>query len=129
MMNVKTITFVALYVSMVGGLCNVRAQMQQSLDPKAAQDYASDSEKAEDGDAEAAYRVGKALESGRLGGLKDLKKALMFYRLAAQGGHQQAAERMATIEAELSQSQEKQETSLPTLAGCGKTLVLVCRLR
>ncbi len=114
-MNVKTITFVALYVSMVGGLCHVKAQMQQPLDPEAAQDYVSDSEKAENGDAEAAYRVGKALESGRLGGLKDLKKALAFYRLAARGGHQQAVERVAKIEAELSQSQEKQETSLPSL--------------
>ncbi len=115
MMNVKTITFVALYVSMVGGVFHVRAQMQRPLDPEAAQNYVSDSEKAEAGDAEAAYRVGKALESGRLGGLKDLKKALAFYRLAAQGGHQQAAERVAKIEAELSQSQEKQETSLPSL--------------
>jgi molybdate transport system substrate-binding protein len=45
--------------------------------------------------------VGVALESGRLGGLKDLNKALTFYRLAAQKGHQQAAERVAQIEAEL----------------------------
>lgn len=115
MTNVKTIMFVALYVSMVGGLCNVRAQMQRPVNPQAALDYAADSEKAEDGDAEAAYRVGKALESGRLGGLKDLKKALAFYRLAAQEGHQQAAERVAKIEAELSQGQEEQETSLPSL--------------
>ncbi|WHZ26956.1 MAG: hypothetical protein OJF51_001752 [Nitrospira sp.] len=115
MTNVKMITFVALYVSMVGGLCSVRAQMLRPLDHEAAQDYVSDSEKAEEGDAEAAYRVGKTLESGRLGGLKDLKKALAFYRLAAQEGHQQAAERVAKIEAELSQSQEKQETSLPSL--------------
>jgi TPR repeat protein len=112
MTNVKTITFVVLYALMVGGLCNVRAQMQRPVNPQAAQDYASDSEKAAAGDAEAAYRVGKTLESGRLGGLKDLKAALTFYRLAAQEGHQQAAERVAKIEAELSQSQEKQETSL-----------------
>lgn len=115
MTNVKTIMVVALSALMVGGLCNVRAQMQQPLNPQAAQDYAFDSEKAEAGDAEAAYRLGKTLESGRLGGIKDLKKALEFYRLAAQEGHQQAAERVAKIEAELSQSQEKQETSLPFL--------------
>lgn len=100
---------------MVGSLCDVRAQLQRPLDLEAARDYASDSEKAADGDVEAAYRVGEALESGRLGGLKDLKKALTYYRLAAQEGHQQAAERVAKIEAELSQSQEKQETSLPSL--------------
>lgn len=115
MTNVKTIMLVALSVSMVGGLCNVGAQMQRPLSPQAAQDYVSESEKAEDGDAEAAYRLGKALESGRFGGLKDLKKALAFYRLAAQEGHQQAAERVAKIESELSQSQEEQETSLPSL--------------
>lgn len=115
MTNIKTIMLVALYVSMIGGLCNVRAQMQRPLSPEAAQDYVSDSAKAEDGDAEAAYRVGKALESGRLGGLKDLAKALTFYRIAAQEGHQQAAERVAKIEAELSQNQEKQETSPSSL--------------
>ncbi|MBS0181604.1 MAG: sel1 repeat family protein [Nitrospira sp.] len=115
MTNAKTIIFVALYVSMIGGLCHVRAQMQWPVNPQAAEDYAADSQKAEDGDAEAAYRLGKTLESGRLGGLKDLKKALEFYRLAAQEGHHQAAERVVKIEAELSQSQEKQEASLPSL--------------
>jgi TPR repeat protein len=59
------------------------------------------------GDPEAAYRMGEAFESGRLGGLKDLIKALRFYKLAAQKGHEQAAARVAQIEAELSQPQEK----------------------
>lgn len=116
MTNIKTITLVALSALLMGGgLCNVRAQMQRPLNPQAAQDYASDSEKAMSGDAEAAYRLGGYLESGRFGGLKDLRKALEFYRLAAQQGHQQAAEKVARIEAELSHSREKQETSLPSV--------------
>jgi TPR repeat protein len=51
--------------------------------------------------------MGESLESGRLGGLKDLAKALKFYRLAAEKGHQEAAVRVAQIEAELNQSQKK----------------------
>jgi TPR repeat protein len=90
---------------MIGG-DEVNALGQKEMSPKAAQQYASDSEKAAEGDAEAAYRMGEALESGRLGGLKDLKKALHFYRLAAENGHQDAAARAAEIEAELSRSQK-----------------------
>src|SRR5215217_4779085 len=115
MINVQTIMLVTLSVSMVGSRGDVKAQGTQQLNPQAAQEYASDSEKAARGDPEAAYRVGEALESGRLGGLKDLNKALTFYRLAAQKGHQQAAARAAHIEAELSQSLKKQETPAPSL--------------
>ena len=105
MPNIGTILLVALCISTVGS--NVTAQGPQPLSPKAAQEYASDSEKAADGDPEAAYRMGEALESGRLGGLKDLNKALTFYRLAAQKGHQQAAARMTEIEAKLRQNQKR----------------------
>ena len=101
MTTVWTIMLVALCVSMIGSPGDVTAQAPQLLDPRAAQEYASDSEKAARGDPEAAYRVGAILESGRFGGLKDLNKALTFYRLAAQKGHQQAAARVAQIEAEL----------------------------
>src|SRR5262249_57794925 len=101
MTTVRTTMLVALCVSMIGSPGDVTAQALQPLDPRAAQEYASDSEKAARGDPEAAYRVGQALESGRLGGLKDFNKALTFYRLAAQKGHQQAAARVAQIEAEL----------------------------
>ena len=51
--------------------------------------------------------MGEALESGRLGGLKDLNKALTLYKLAAQTGHQQAAARVAQIERQLGLSQNK----------------------
>ncbi len=105
MRNIGTILLVALCVSMVDS--DIKAQTPQPLSPNAAQEYASDSEKAADGDAEAAYRMGEAFESGRLGGLKDLNKALMFYRLAAQKGHQQAAARMTEIEAKLRQNQKR----------------------
>lgn len=116
MTNIGTIMLVALCVSMVSSRDDVSAQApQQPLDPKAAQEYASDSEKAAGGDPEAAYRMGEALESGRLGGLKDLTKALTFYRLAAQKGHQQAAARVAQIEAELGQRQKKQDAPSPSL--------------
>ena len=110
MTNIRTIIFVVPCVSLVGSRGNVKAQAPQRLDPKAAQQLASDSEKAARGDPDAAYRMGEALGSGLLGGLKDLEKALTFYRLAAQKGHQQAAARVAQIEAELGQSQKKQET-------------------
>jgi TPR repeat protein len=109
MTNVRAIMFVVLCVSMVGSRDDAKAQAPQLLSPKAAQQYASDSEKAARGDPEAAYRVGEALESGRLGGLKDLNKALSFYRFAALKGHQQAAARVAELEAELGQSQKKKE--------------------
>lgn len=104
MTNLGTIALVALCVSMVGSHGDVGAQALQPLTPKAAEQYASDSEEAAHGDPEAAYRVGEAFEAGRLGGLKDLTKALTFYRLAAQNGHQQAAARVAQIEAELGRS-------------------------
>ena len=114
MTHVGTIILVALCISMIGNRSDVEAQASRPVTPQAAQEYASDSEKADSGDPEAAYRMGEALESGRLGGLKDLNKALTFYRLAAQNGHHQAAERVAQIEAELSQSHKKQETPPPS---------------
>ena len=110
MTYIRTMMLVALCVSIVGSRDVVKAQAPQQLNPKAAQQFATDSEKAASGDPEAAYRVGEALESGRLGGVKDLKKALSYYRFAALKGHQQAAERVAQIQAELEQSQKKQET-------------------
>jgi TPR repeat protein len=73
----------------------------QQLSPQAAQKYASDSEKAANGDPDAAYRMGEAFESGRLGGLKDLKKALSYYKFAAQKGNQDAAARLTEIESQL----------------------------
>jgi TPR repeat protein len=116
MTNVGTTILVALCVSMVGSHGVAKAQTLQPLAPKAAQQYASDSEEAAHGDPEAAYRMGESLESGRLGGLKDLAKALKFYRLAAEKGHQQAAARVDQIEAELSQSQKKEDRP-PTSSG------------
>ena len=103
MTHVRRIMVAALYVSMVGSRNDVEAQAPRPLDPQAAQQYASDSEKADSGDPDAAYRMGEAFESGRLAGVKDLNKAVTFYRLAAGKGHQQAAERLAQIEAELGQ--------------------------
>ena len=79
----------------------MKALTPQPLDPQAAQQYAADSEKAARGDPDAAYRIGEALESGRLGGLKNITKALSFYKLAAQRGHPQAAARVAELEAQL----------------------------
>ena len=110
MTHVRTMMLVALCVSIVGSHDVVKAQAPQQLNPKAAQQFASDTEKAASGDPEAAYRVGEALESGRLGGVKDLKKALSYYRFAALKGHQEAAARVAELEAELGQSQKKQGT-------------------
>ena len=115
MTNIGTIMLVTLWVSMVGSHGDLMAQALQPLAPKAAEQYASDSEEAAHGDPEAAYRMGESLESGRLGGLKDLAKALKFYRLAAEKGHQQAAARAAEIEAELGRSRQKQETPPPSL--------------
>lgn len=110
MANIGTVILVALVISMVGSRGDVTAQALQPIDPKAAQKYMDDSVKATRGDPEAAYRIGQALESGRLGGLKDLNKALTFYKLAAQKGHRQAAARVAQLEAELGQSHKKQDT-------------------
>ena len=110
MANVGTVILVALCISMVGSRGEVKAQALQPISPKAAQEYASDSKKASHGDPDAAFRIGQALESGRLGGVKNLNKALTFYKLAAQNGHQLAAARVAQIEAKLDQSHEEQDT-------------------
>jgi TPR repeat protein len=112
MTHVRTIMVAALYVSMVGSRNDVEAQAPRPLDPQAAQQYASDSEKADSGDPEAAYRMGEAFESGRLAGVTDLNKALTFYRLAAGKGHQQAAERVAQIEADLARMKQEPPTTL-----------------
>ena len=101
---------VAFFVSMPGSRNDVLALGSQLLTPQAAQQFAADSEKAANGDPDAAYRMGEAFESGRLGGLKDLKKALSFYRIAAKKGHPDAALRAAEIESQLDQSTTKSET-------------------
>jgi TPR repeat protein len=106
MTNLGTIIFVALGLLLGFDGGNVTAQPLQPINPQVAQQYASDSEKADRGDPEAAYRMGEALESGRLGGLKDFNRALSFYKLAAQQGHQEAAARVAQLEAE-----QKRDTS------------------
>ena len=102
-----TAMLLAICVSIVASRDDVNGQAARELSPKAAEQYASDSEKAAGGDPDAAYRLGEALESGRFGGLKDLNKALSFYRLAAQNGHKQAAARALQIEVELEQSRKK----------------------
>ena len=112
MTHLRTILLVTFYVSMVCSRGEVEAQAPRPLDPQAAQQFASDSEKADNGDPEAAYRMGEAFESGRLGGLKDLDKALTYYRLAAGNGHQEAAERVAQIEAELGKKKKTPPTAL-----------------
>jgi TPR repeat protein len=114
MPNLRTIVGVSLCVSMLGILGNAEAQISRPLDPKAAEQYASDSEKAEGGDPEAAYRIGQALESGRLGGVVDLSKALMFYRKAAEQGHRQAADRVGEIETKLGRNEEKLQAAPPS---------------
>ena len=108
MTHVRTMVFAALSVSMLPVAADVGAQTSRQLSPKAAEQYASDSEKAKSGDPDAAYRLGEALESGRLGGLKDLNKALLFYRQAAAKGHEPAATRLAQIEADLRESDKNQ---------------------
>ena len=111
MRNHRTLMLAAFSVSVLCSRDTVEAQAIRPLDPQAAQQYVSDSEKAESGDPDAAYRLGEAFESGRLGGLKDLTKALTFYRLAAENGHQQAAEKVSQIEAELGERKQKPPTS------------------
>jgi TPR repeat protein len=117
MPNVRAIVLAAVYITAVlsipvaGVSENAEAQTPRPLNPKAAEQYAADSEKAEQGDADAAYRVGEALESGRLGGVKDFSKALTFYRKAAEQGHQQAAKRVAEIEAQLGRNEEKLQSA------------------
>ena len=102
---------VSVYVSIPGNRNDVLALGSPLLTPQAAQQFAADSEKAAKGDPDAAYRMGEAFESGRLGGLKDLKKALSFYKLAARNGHQDAAVRAAQIESALGQTQNKHASS------------------
>ena len=99
MANLITMLLV-LVLSVIGNWADVESQTTQPLDPHVAQQYVSDSERADHGDAEAAFRLGQALESGRVGGFKSLSKALLFYKLAAENGHQKAAARIAQIEAE-----------------------------
>lgn len=106
MTDIRTIVLVALCASLVGAR-GVKTQAPQPLTPQAAQQYASDSEKAERGDPDAAYRMGEAFESGRLAGVKDLDKALTYYKLAAQNGHKEAAARAMQLEVELEQSKKK----------------------
>ena len=115
MTYLRTIILLACGVSMLGRDSLADAEVIQPLTPQAAQEYASDSEKADSGDPEAAYRMGEARASGRLGGLKDLHKALGYYRSAAAKGHQQSAERVTQIEAELARAPIKEEpkSSLP----------------
>jgi TPR repeat protein len=98
---------VAVCLAVAGSGDRVSAQPRPEMSPKAAQQFASDLEKAAEGDADAAYRMGEALESGRLGGVKDSEKALRFYKQAAQKGHPDAAARIAQIESNLSLRQEK----------------------
>ena len=106
MTHVRTIMLVALCASLLGA-SGMKTQSPQPLTPQAAQQYAADSEKAERGDPDAAYRMGEAFESGRLGGVKDLNKALSYYKLAGKNGHKQAAARAMQIEVELDQSRQK----------------------
>ena len=102
-MTFRTVTVVALYLAVVGSAGDLQAQAPRQLSPQAAQQFAAEAEKADRGDPDAAFHMGEAFESGRLAGVKDLKKALSFYRLAAGKGHLQAAERIAQIEAEMGQ--------------------------
>ena len=106
MTHVRTIVLVALCSSLLGAR-GVQIQAPQALTPQAAQQYAADSEKAERGDPDAAYRKGEAFESGRLGGVKDLNKALTYYKLAGKNGHKEGAARAMQLEVELKQSQNK----------------------
>jgi len=98
--------FVSLSVSIPGNSDEAKAFGSQQLSPQAARQFASDSEKAANGDPDAAYRMGEAFESGRLGWLKDMQKALSYYKFAAQKGNQDAAARMAQIESDLGQKKQ-----------------------
>ena len=112
MTHVRTIMLVALCASLLGA-SGMKTQSPQPLTPQAAQQYAADSEKAERGDADAAYRMGEAFESGRLGGVKDLNKALSYYKLAGTNGHQQGNARAMQLEVELQQSRPKPPPASP----------------
>jgi len=113
MTYLRAIVLVPFCLSIWGNHTGAGAETIQPLTPQAAQEYAADSEKADRGDPEAAYRMGEALASGRLGGLKDLQKALGYYRSAAAKGHRQAAERVTQIEAELAQTPYQQKPHAP----------------
>jgi FOG: TPR repeat, SEL1 subfamily len=110
MTDVRTVTLVAICM-LVYGLVprgnEATAAGPQPLTPQAAQQFAADSEKAAGGDPDAAYRMGEAFESGRLGGMKDLNKALTYYRQAAKNGHEEAAARVTQIEAKLGINQKQ----------------------
>ena len=110
MTDVRTVTLVAICM-LVYGLVprgnEATAAGPQPLTPQAAQQFAADSEKAAGGDPDAAYRMGEAFESGRLGGMKDLNKALTYYRQAAKKGHEEAATRVTQIEAKLGINQKQ----------------------
>jgi len=123
MANVGTVILVALCISMIGSRGEVKAQALQPISPKAAQEFVSDSKKASNGDPDAAFRIGQALESGRLGGVKNLHKALTFYKLAAQKGHQLAAARVAQIEVKLDQSHKEQNTLHSALHDTNKSQI------
>ena len=109
MTDVRTVMLVAICLSVYGVMPGIDATAAgpQPLTPQAAQQFAADSEKAAGGDPEAAFRMGEAFESGRLGGIKDLNKALTYYRQAAQNGHEEAAARVAQIEAKLGVNQKQ----------------------
>jgi TPR repeat protein len=107
MTHVGMIVLVAIGISIVCSLDHVTAEAPRQMSPKAAQQFAADTEKAASGDPDAAYRMGEAFESGRLGGVKDLNKALSYYKLAGKNGHQQGAARAMQLEVELKQSQNK----------------------
>ena len=114
MTHVQPVMLAAIFISvlsLVGSLEDVTAEASRQMSPKAAQQYAADSEKAASGDPDADYRMAEALESGRFGGLKDLNKALSFYKLAARNGHRDAAARVTQLELELNQSQSQQKSS------------------
>ena len=70
MTHVGMIVLVAIGISMVCSLDHVKAEAPRQMSPKAAQQFAADTEKAASGDPDAAYRMGEAFESGRLGGVK-----------------------------------------------------------
>ena len=114
MTDVRTVMRVAMCMLVYGLMPSgdeATAVGPQPLTPQAAHQFAADSEKAAAGDPEAAYRMGEAFESGRLGGMKDLNKALTYYRQAAKSGHEEAAARVTQIEAKLGINQ-KQKPSI-----------------
>jgi TPR repeat protein len=119
MTHVRPVMIAAICISLlsiVGSFEAVTAEAPRQMSPKAAQQYAADSERAAKGDPDAAYRVGEALESGRFGGLKDLNKALSYYKLAAKNGHKEAAARALQLEVELGKAHKAPESAPITKA-------------